>query len=113
MKAQYQMITESVAGSITGGVQTGNRWGNYLSVQVMPILIGLMNGASEGDRAVLYAIRSTLKDTENQGANVAETVDNLWMTYNFTYRPALQSSKIQMTLDQKLYSAKQFADSWG
>lgn len=107
------MITEDAAGNVSGGAQAANRWDSYLSVQVMPILSGLMNGASESDRAVLRKIYQVLQDTTARRTDPADMVEELWANYNFFYRPALQSSKIQMTLDQKLYSAKQVADSWG
>lgn len=107
------MITEDAAGTVSGGAQMDSQWENYLSVQVMPILSGLMNGASENDRAILRTIYQVLQDTIARHTNMADTIGELWANYNFVYRPVLQSSKIQMTLDQKLYSAKQFADSHG
>lgn len=91
-----------------------SQWGSFLSTQVMPILSGLMRGASENDVSILRTVYEILQDTAIPGADVANTVANLWVTYNTVYRPLLQSSKIPVTTDQALYSAKQYTErhSW-
>lgn len=95
-----------------GGVLVKAQWGSFLSTQVMPVLSGLMCGASENDAYILRKICATLRGTAIQGTDIAATVANLWMTYNMVYRPSLQSSKIPITADQALYSAKQYAERY-
>lgn len=104
-------LTDEMLGEVTGGFLSVSQWVNYLSTQVMPVLNGLMNGASGNDRAILNTIYGTLQGTAIPGASVASPVINLWATYNTVYRPSLQSSTIQATLDQVLYSAKQYIDT--
>lgn len=88
-----------------------SQWTDYLSTQVMPILNGLMCGASENDETILHTIYGTLQGTAIPGVDVAETVMNLWLTYNTVYRPSLQSTRIPVTTDQTLYRAKQYVES--
>lgn len=104
-------ITDDMLGEVTGGFLSVSKWVTYMSTQVMPVLNGLMVSASGNDRTILNTIYGTLQSTAIPGASVAGTVVNLWSTYNSTYRPSLQSSKIQVTLDQTLYSAKQYIDA--
>ena len=104
-------ITDEMLGEVAGGYMSVSQWIDYLSTQVMPVLNGLMTGASENDRTLLGTIYGTLQGTAIPGAGVVDTVTNLWTTYNTVYRPSLQSSKIQVTLDQTLYGAKQYVDS--
>lgn len=104
-------ITDDMLGEVTGGYLHVTQWGQFLSNQVMPVLNGLMGGASGNDRTILNTIYGTLQGTMVPGAAVASTVYNLWANYNAVYRPTLQSNKIQVTLDQTLYSARQYIET--
>lgn len=104
-------LSDSETAGVSGGTSVSIQWGDYLSIQVMPILNGLMVSASESDKAVLLSIYGILQSTKALGADIPDTVTNLWMTYNAVYRPSLQSSKIRTTLDQTLYSARQYIAS--
>lgn len=106
---QKVLSDEEVAGA-AGGFLEKTQWEDYLSTQVMPILWGLISGASESDKSILNTICKTLQDTTNRGGNVSDAITNLWVTYNTVSRPSLQSSKIRATLDQKLYSARRYAE---
>lgn len=104
-------ITDEMLDDVTGGFLSVSQWVTYLSTQVMPVINGLMSGASGNDRTILNSIYGTLQGTQIPGASVADPVINLWATYNSVYRPSLQSSTIQMTLDQTLYGAKQYIET--
>lgn len=104
-------ISDEMLNEVSGGYLSVSQWVNYLSTQVMPVLNGLMGGASANDRSILNSIYGTLQGTCIPNATVVNTVLSLWTTYNTVYRPSLQSSKIQVTLDQVLYSANQYIET--
>lgn len=97
--------------TVTGGSPAVPQWNNYLFTQVMPVLNGLICGASAHDKNILNSIYTVLQGTAAPSAMVADTVTKLWTTYNTDYCSALQSGKIQLTLDQTLYGAKQYIDN--
>lgn len=105
------MINDEELDNVAGGFLYVSQWVDYLSTQVMPVLYGLMNGASTNDRAILENICGTLRSTTIPGAEIANPIINLWANYNSYYRPTLQSNTIQVTLDQKLYSTKQYVET--
>lgn len=104
-------VTDKELGAVTGGDAAAQQWANYLSTQVSPVLNGLMRGSSENDRSILNKVYEALQATVVSGTGAADAVINLWTTYNMVYRPSLQSSKTQVTLDQTLYGAKRYVDS--
>lgn len=107
---KFEAVADELLDNVAGGYLQVSKWREYVSVQVAPVLNGLMVNASENDKSIISAVLSIVQSTMIPGAEVAAPIRNLWTRYNTVYRPSLQGETVKKTMDQALYSAKMYID---
>lgn len=110
MNQNFNAVSDEMLENVAGGYLQVSKWRDFSSTQVMPVLNGLMRSASENDKVIINQVCGILQATTIPGADVAQPVKSLWINYNNSLRPRLQSENVKTAMDQALYSAKMYID---